>query len=393
MKICYVVDDTIYRPAGVQYAVLNFASYFRAHGHAVTILHCPHPSIPPRPLPADVEVVEGGRVRDIPGLSFNGSVSPVPVLGDASPVRELMLQRRFDVMHFNYPYSPFVSHRIVGLIRELREAGRPSPRVVMTPHTEVDRLLPRLGTRLITAWCRSSIRVADAFTHSGEPMRRYAEHYMGVRSRLIPFGQADVDVGDRFSRRRERTGVLFLGRLDARKGVLDFLRALARMPRQVLDRLDVRVAGDGPQRQAAEDLARTLGVPASFAGRVSEAERDALYARADLAVFPAHHGESFGLVIVEAMNRGCAIAGYANVGYADTLGPLAEACLTPPGDVDALACRIRELVESPGRIEDLGRRLKDEFRKKYSLDVVGPQLLAVYSGQASRSGSRQLARP
>ena len=165
-----------------------------------------------------------------------------------------------------------------------------------------------------------------------------------------------------------RASLLFLGRLEARKGVTDLLTAWT----QVADRLpqaDLTIAGDGPllAQVKACRAPRLRYVP-----RPDDAAAKALFGAADLFLAPAAYGESFGIVLTEAMSAGAVPIAAANPGYASVMtGPGADLLITP-GDAAALATKIVALVENPGLRQDMrawGRSRAIEF----DISTLGPQ--------------------
>jgi phosphatidylinositol alpha-mannosyltransferase len=129
-----------------------------------------------------------------------------------------------------------------------------------------------------------------------------------------------------------------------------------------LDRdADLWVVGDGPH----QEMLRDRGVPrVQWLGRVPEEEKQARLRGATIACFPALDGESFGVVLLEAMAAGTALVASDIDGYRTVSRPDREAVLVPPGDADALRAALRALLGDPARRRTLaaeGRRRADEF--------------------------------
>jgi phosphatidylinositol alpha-mannosyltransferase len=138
--------------------------------------------------------------------------------------------------------------------------------------------------------------------------------------------------------------VLFVGRLDERKGLEVLLRA---MPIVLQERPDARLAivGDGPRRASAERLSEELGIGGrvAFMGRVSREELPHVYASASLYVSPALGGESFGIVLLEAMASGVPVIASDIRGY-DEVVASDVGVRVPPGDPHALGHAIRRVL-------------------------------------------------
>ena len=163
---------------------------------------------------------------------------------------------------------------------------------------------------------------------------------------------------------------MFVGRHERRKGLAVLLDAFAGLDREA----DLWVIGDGPH----QDALKGRGVPrVEWLGRVSEEEKHARLRGATLACFPALDGESFGVVLVEAMAAGTAVVASDIDGYRTVSRQGREALLVPPGDAHALQTTLRELLDDAPRREGLeaaGRTRADEF----SMARLAEQFLPLY---------------
>ncbi len=113
-----------------------------------------------------------------------------------------------------------------------------------------------------------------------------------------------ADIRRTFGIPPDRTVFLFAGKLVPKKQPLDFLAALARLPAETAGRVHALVAGDGPLRGACEQQAREQGISATFAGFLNQSRLPDVYAAADVLVLPSDAGETWGLVVNEAMASG-----------------------------------------------------------------------------------------
>src|SRR4029078_12102317 len=149
-----------------------------------------------------------------------------------------------------------------------------------------------------------------------------------------------------------RTGprnILFVGRFEPRKGLLDLLKAY-RILRKTGCQCRLLVVAAGPQ----EGEARRYTVPpkragVEFLGRVSDEERDALFKTADVYCSPATGRESFGIVLLEAMAAGTAIVCSDIHGYKGVVRRGREGLLVPPGSPKALAAALASLLADDAR--------------------------------------------
>lgn len=183
------------------------------------------------------------------------------------------------------------------------------------------------------------------------------------------------------------TNILFVGRLDPRKGVQDLIHAMPEVVERTDGRARLLVVGDSYLRPQV-----TAGVPSfvrehvHFLGHVPSADLPRWYATGDIFCSPATGNESFGIVLVEAMAAGRAVACSDIPGYRTVVHPGRDAAVFPPGDVPALARVLSRLVEDPerrGRLAEAGRRRALDF----AWPTVVDRIEAVYRRAAGRRAS------
>lgn len=346
MRVALVSPYDLDRPGGVQSHVRALAGALVRAGDRVLVVG---PGRPAAAGPAgrgsgDGAVPDGPvEVRVGPGraVAFNGSRAPI--LLDPRGVRRA---RRAiaafapDVVHVHEPLAP-----LLGLAVAWGVARRPGgPSLVVTHHAWSDRA--RLYRAAAPVGRRILARAGGVIAVS-EAAAAYHAAALGVpRSRftVVPNG---VDVG-RFARPRtprapdDPLTVLFLGRLERRKGVLVLAEAYAALRRRRGD-LALVVVGTGPdEAEARRALAADTTV--RFLGAVAQDRLPGVLAEADVVVAPSLGGESFGIVLLEAMASGAALVASDLPGYRSVVDP-DHALLVPPGDVDALAAAVGRLAD------------------------------------------------
>src|SRR6185295_15326487 len=153
----------------------------------------------------------------------------------------------------------------------------------------------------------------------------------------------------------DRRHVLYVGRLEPRKGVEHLIRAMAQLQRQAPDAM-LAIVGDGSERARLTRLAHEIGARVQFAGRVTDEALPAYLQAADVVCSPALGGESFGIVLLEAMACAKPIVASRIEGYEALVGRNECAALVPPGDAGALATALAALLESADRRRLLGEK-------------------------------------
>lgn len=170
---------------------------------------------------------------------------------------------------------------------------------------------------------------------------------------------------------------MFLARLVPRKGVADFIKALAFVDPETLNKTKIIVAGDGVERSRAEYLATKEGLSIDFAGEVVGEAKEQLYGDCDIFVAPCVD-EGFGLTILEAMANGCAIVAYQNDVLVNTLSGYPDpGLIVPQGDIEGLARGITKLIRDTKLRTELGKWGVERARQ-FTWKKVAEQTLNFY---------------
>lgn len=320
MKIGMVCPYSFDVHGGVQAHVLQLAEVMRRRGHDVSVLA---PSSPHVDLPD--YVVSGGKAVPIP---YNGSVARLR-FGPATHrlVKRWIAAGDFDVLHLHEPNAPSLS------LLALMIAEGP---IVATFHTSTTKSLA-LGVfqGILRPWNEKIVgRIAVS-----DLARRWQIEALGSDAVEIPNG---VDV-DAFASAAPLPGyprpgktVLFLGRFDEpRKGMAVLLGALPALVDRFAD-VEILVVGRGDEEELRAD-AGDLGGHLRFLGQVDDAEKASALRSADVYCAPNTGGESFGIVLCEAMAAGTAVVASDLDAFRRVLADGEAGRLVPVEDSDALA--------------------------------------------------------
>lgn len=320
----YAWDDA----GGVQTHVRELGERLLALGHDVVALS------PARVPPSQPWVTAAGRPVNVTYNSSNAPVDPRP--WSRATVRHALAAFGPDVVHVHEPLAPSTA------LWAVLESRAP---VVATFHSGVARsrlydlaapLLRRVARRL-------TFRVAVS-----EVAARTARSRIGGDFEVVPNG---VDTA-RFAEATPLdlgpgTKLLFVGRLDERKG---FPLALQAFERMAHDREDLRlvVVGDGPQRGAVNGLPSALRDRVLMAGSVPNVDVPPYHAACDLYLGASIGGESFGIVLVEAMAAGLPVVAGNVPGYDEVVRDGVDGLLVAPRDPQALAAAAARVLDDPG---------------------------------------------
>ncbi|HKI42891.1 MAG: glycosyltransferase family 4 protein [Mycobacterium sp.] len=373
MRIGMVCPYSFDVPGGVQSHVLQLAAVMRARGHEVSVLApaSQHACLPDY-------VVSAGRAVPIP---YNGSVARLR-FGPAThrKVKKWLADGDFDVLHLHEPNAPSLS------MLALNIAEGP---IVATFHTSTTKSLSLTVFQSILRPMHEKIvgRIAVS-----DLARRWQMEALGTDSVEIANG---VDVASFASAPRldgyPRPGktVLFLGRYDEpRKGVPVLVEALPQLVERFAE-VQLLIVGRGDQDELRKE-AGALADHLRFLGQVDDAEKASAMRSADVYCAPNTGGESFGIVLVEAMAAGTAVVASDLDAFRRVLLDGKVGRLVPVGDGAALAGALIEVLEN----DALRQRYVAAGSKavqRYDWSVVASQITRVYETVAGAGAKVQVA--
>jgi phosphatidylinositol alpha-mannosyltransferase len=254
----------------------------------------------------------------------------------------------------------------------------PKAAVVGTFHIFPANRLAKLGSRLLKLAYLGGLSAIAEVVSVSPAAQQFAADSFKIKSSVVP-NMIDISSFRSGAVSTQRHEVVFLGRLVKRKGAQQLLQAFSLVNRQIPDSKLI-IGGDGPEMPKLRSLAMQLGLSESidFRGYIDEADKAKLLAQAEIACFPSLYGESFGIVLLEAMAAGSGIvlAGN-NPGYVSVMSEVPEA-LFDPRDPEALAAKIIDFFEDETGSESVHQ---DQARlvKKFDVNRVGPQIEALYT--------------
>jgi phosphatidylinositol alpha-mannosyltransferase len=371
VKIALVSPYDYPYPGGVTNHISHLDEEFTRLGHAVTIL---------APSSLGEEELVARRVVKL------GSVTPVPANGSearitlslrlSGKVKRLLDTARFDVIHLHEPLMPALP---ITVLRHSQTVN------VGTFHSSWDGRVARLyGNPLLRRFDR---RIHARIAVSLRARDFVAQHFPG-QYELIPNG---IDLDEFGPAVRPfphlcdgKLNVLFVGRLEQRKGFGYLLRAFARLRKERADlRLVVVGAYSDSTRRRYEAIARSAELPdVQFVGPASNADLPRYYRSCDVFCAPSTGGESQGIILLEAMASGRPIVASDIAGYRGVMRDGVEGLFVPPKDAEALAAALTRLIDSPELRERLGAG-GPKRASAYSWDKVAGRVLELYEETAA----------
>lgn len=359
MHIALVSPYALDVPGGVQAHVADLSRALRARGEEVSVVG-----------PGDGDHVRVGGARPI---SFNGSKAPIALSPAAvRATRGALRDLAPDVVHVHEPVVP-----AVGVAAATSDVAP----VVATFHAWSDSVRAYRAARSLA---RKAVRGVAGRLAVSEAAADFHARALGVSPQAFTIVPNGVEVA-RFADAEPieaiaddpRPTLLFVGRLERRKGLEVLVRAFTRLKAKRPD-LRLHVVGDGAERTRCEALLpATLRADVVFHGRVDHDALPRFYRSCDLYVSPALGGESFGIVLLEAMAAGAPIVASDLPGYRSVARDGGQGRLVPPGEPAALAEAIDALLDN----EALRAAMAAEGRRTvaaYDWPVVADRLRTIY---------------
>lgn len=360
MRIALVIDDSLDRPDGVQQYMTTLGDYYQSQGHEAHYIttktkQAVYPNI--HNLGYSIKT------------KFNGNVLTMPLPLKKRKAKRLLKNEAFDVVHVQLPYSPFFSGTLISLLPK-------HTALFGTFHILPYNAMSKLGTRLLGAISVFSLRRFDNLYSVSQPAQEFAKKHYGIDTQILPNAIATESFKN--SAKQPELRVVFLGRLVKRKGCEHFLRIMAKVS-AVEPSFLIEIAGDGPERAKLEHLAETLGLSdrIAFHGFVDEQQKRQLLANATVAVFPSLGGESFGIVLVEAMSAGAVVIAGDNPGYRSVMHGNNDQLIQPNNVAESAEKILVYLTDAQKRKHAI--EWQNNLLQSYDVKVVGDKLLKEYA--------------
>jgi phosphatidylinositol alpha-mannosyltransferase len=367
------------RHGGVQRHVLDLAKVLHRHGHSVNIIAAGGAS---RHIDGvGILVPARARAINVHGTRFEASWVDRKA---RQVLRRWLADLEFDAVHFHTPWTPALPWQVW---HELR--ARPLRRIATfhdtpprTASGAIARALFRLASHALSAKLDAAVAVSAA---PAAHLRMRGLCPLEIIPPCIDLTSERAISIVRAAREPEPV-IAFVGRFEPRKGVEVLLRAFALLRRAGVEaRLILCGYGDGMSRARA--LARRLGVGAhvEFTGALDERDKNDLLERAAVLCAPSIDGESFGLVLIEAMAAGVPVVAAANSGYRSVMNGIGGDALVAPGDSRALADKLMRILDDAALRTKLIAWGKCAAQQA-DVEVRLPEFLRLYSGESRSNG-------
>ena len=378
MKIGLVCPYNIAKGGGVQEIVLATKAELARRGHSVKII---------TPQPRETEAV------DLPDVIFIGTstdfhspmhtTSQVSGSSNSAKIDAMLEAEQFDILHFHEPWVPMLSRQILLRSQSVN---------IATFHAKVpETLMSRTVVKVVTPYLKSVLSYLHELTAVSDSGAEYVASLTDEPITIIPNGidlaKYHVVHSEKDLPNNTEKTILYIGRLERRKGVKYLLQAYQLLAQ---DNPNVRlvIAGNGPDREKLELLAEDLRLPnVSFLGYISEELKLELLAEADLFCSPAVFGESFGIVLLEALATGTVSVAGNNSGYVGVMQGIGALSIVNPQDTSEFARRLETLLYQKS-IRKLWQNWASDYVKQFDYSEIVDRYEELYHEALKQHGHK-----
>jgi len=378
MRIALVCPYHLARPGGVLDHVKELRTELVKRGHYVKII---------TPLPRDYEgsipdefITLGGSMNT---TAFAGTAWQMSYSVDKDSIDEVFKREKFDVLHFHEPWLPVWSRQLL---------ARSKCATVGTLHARFyDTATAKTVMPFVTTYIKPIIKYIEVFTAVSTAS---IEHFNGISSRDVTIIPNGIDV-EKFKpkpgMRKTNDGtkvILYVGRLEDRKGVKYLIEAFGRLAAR---RNDVRliIAGAGGDEKKLKRMVKDQSIPrVKFDSRyISEKEKIDYMHQADVFCSASPYGEAFGIVLLEAMAAGTPVVAGDNAGYSSAMVGTGALSLVNPKDTIDFARRL-EIFLFEDSVRDLWKKWAKQYITKFTFSRIADQYEEVYKEAIEKHAKR-----
>ncbi len=362
MKIGQVCPYHMFKGGGVQECVNELYTELSKRGHEVKII---------TPLPRDYDGLVPDHMITI-GTSANvraffSTQTQFSAAVDTEAVDEMLEREKFDVLHFHEPWVPVVSRQII---------SRSNAVNVATLHARLpDKLTSKTIANIFRPYVKAVMSHIDAYTAVSEAAM---EHIGAITTDPITIIPNGINIkkykNHSYSKKHSsKKSILYIGRLEKRKGVRYLIDAFSQLSERHND-VQLLIAGVGPEEENLRLLVDEYDVErVKFLGYISEQEKLELLHSCDLFCSPARYGESFGIVLLEAMASGLPVVAGDNPGYEAVMQGTGNVSLVDVKSTGDFARRLDLML-----YDDTLRNVWKEWAEQYIQQYDYPKIVDKY---------------
>jgi phosphatidyl-myo-inositol alpha-mannosyltransferase len=342
MKVALVSAYDFSHPGGVANHILFLHKELLKIGHEAKIIASY--SVPENSI-KDKDIIAIGKPVPISSAGSIARITLSPMLG--ASVKEVLEREKFDIIHLHEPLYSTLTLTVLNRSKAIN---------IGTFHAFQKTRIPY---HLITPFFKRSFDKLHGRIAVSEPARKYISRFFPSEYQIIPngidFKRFSTEMPPVEGLRDGKLNILFVGRAEKRKG-LNYLLSAYQIIKLELPQTRLIVVGPGNRQKYEPVIKRMKLDDVIFTDYVPNEELPAYYQTSDVFCAPATGGESFGIILLEAMAASRPIVASDIEGYASVMSQGVEGLMVPPKDVDAIANALLGLLKDETRRREMGLR-------------------------------------
>jgi len=365
MKIALFIDADYNKPGGVQEYIRGLYDYLNKKGHKVTILTGKSKG----KIKDKRNIIETGK--SLP-LKYPGTSASIALnWADQEEVDQLFTNHNFDILHLMAPFG------LLGF--QLLEKS--TAKNVATYLITVEKSLHPLVLKKIHPLIKNRLEKLHGRLAVSDIAKDYAREMFPGKYTVIPLGIDTKRFNPKIKKIKafqDRLNILFVGRLDKRKGLKYLLRAYKELS-NTHQNLRLLIVGSGPTEKKLKNYSKKNKLKiVRFLGFIPDAQLNRYFASADIFCSPATENETFGGVILEATASGLPVVAFANQGYKNVFGELLKGFIVKNKSVDALVTALEIFIKNKNFRQETGRNNRKLTEELFAWEAVGERILTFY---------------
>jgi phosphatidylinositol alpha-mannosyltransferase len=370
MKIGFISAHPFTYPGGVQKHTLALKERLEDEGHIVKLI------FPREEIPQQKEkdmILLGGA------FYFSGNASKANLSLQITPLKtkRMLKKEKFDILHFQN-FGVFLPIQVLESANNIKKNP---PLKILTLHAlwDASRIFQEFSF-ILNIFNNYFLPKFDGVIAVSSPVVDQIRYKGPIE--IIPNG-VDADFFNPQGKRIRKfddgkINILFVGRIEERKGLFYLLKAFSILKKKNRN-IRLIVVGEGNEKEEMESFVKNHRIKdVVFEGKVREEDLPKYYRTSDIFCSPALFGESFGIVLLEAMASSRPVVAFANRGYKEVLKGKAANFLVKPKDIKTLSKKLEQLIENEKLREEMGKWGRKEV-EKYSWDKIAKDTLNFYN--------------
>lgn len=370
LRIGILCPYDYFRHGGVQEHIRAVADELRARGHYVKVIA---PTTHAGFVAKDPNVILIGVAKKINTITTTAELA---VSASPKDIDTMFEAEKFDIIHTHEPTIPLLSRQILARSKHTKNIATFHARL---PDTFVNKSVERAWypyAKSVLKYIDATTAVSDAATTLISTVTKQKIHIIPNGIKMSTFKYEDVPFYKKYH--DDIPTILYVGRLEKRKGVEYLVRAYKEL---ITTHPDVRlvIVGDGPKRKILENMVKKFKLlNVDFLGFVSEEDKYSLLKTATVYCSPALYGESFGIVLLEAMLMRTAIVAGNNPGYESVMQDKGRLGVVDPKSTSDFEKRL-EMFLFDNDVRQLFSTWAEEYVKQFDYTLIADRYESLYN--------------